>query len=205
MCSYHIQRLAITCLVLFFDNYDKTAQTALGMLFCVNVGAGPYPWRWVLDVRLPCPWTRAATYASQRWQRAAAAVGILLLLVCICFPMLLAWWLYRSVRNGIITSQGRTKDPAFSESSKVDCSCLPSGVRKFMRHSLRDVLRFRYADYNIQYDFLRKPTAEAGASSAQNKGVSFGPAGWTSRVRRWWRHLSLHRIMLMMKLSAVLC
>jgi hypothetical protein len=196
--TYVIQRLAITWLVLFFDSYDKTAQTALGMLFCVNVGAGPYPRRWVLDVRLPCP-----KYLSDDWQRAAVAVGILLLLVCICFPMLLARWLATSVYKGIITSEGRTEVQAFTEGRMFHYGCLSSRVRGFMRHSLRDVLRFRYADYNTQYELLRKPAADAGELSAHNRGVSSGsePTGCIMRVLRWLRHLSLHR----MRLWAVLC
>jgi hypothetical protein len=176
--TYVIQRLAITWLVLFFDSYDKTAQTALGMLFCVNVGAGPHPKRWVMDVRLPC--TTAATYNNMEllgWQRAAIAVGILLFLAYICFPMLLAGWLVTQAVKGIITSQGSTEAPASSDSS------------------ISRVLQFRYADYNVQYGLLSKPTANRVMSSGPE------PTGWRSSVVNFWRHLSFHQ----MQLWAVLC
>jgi hypothetical protein len=206
MQMYIMQRLAIASLVLFFDNYDKAAQTALSMLVCVNVGAGPYPWRWVMDVRLPCPWIRTTTHASQHWQRAAAAVGILLLLVCICIPVLLATWLARCVYKGIITSPGKTEVPAFPESILLTRCGLSSRFRIFMRRSLcnlnvAELLRFRYDDYNIRYEQLRKPTADGGPLTAHNRGLASVPTGWSSSARKCWGRLSLRRL----KLWAVLC
>jgi hypothetical protein len=172
MRTYVLQRLATTCLVLFFDNYDKAAQTALGMLFCVSVDADPYPRRWVLDVRLACP-----KYLDVGWQRAAVAVGILLLLACVCCPVLLAGWLVTRAYKGMITPQGSTEVSAPRDSS------------------ISRVLRFRYADYNIQYALLRKPTADGVVSSGPE------PTGWKSSIVTFWRLLSFHQ----MQLWAVLC
>jgi hypothetical protein len=198
MRAYFIQRLAITSLVLFFDNYDKTAQTALGMLSCVSVGSEPYPRRWVMDVRLPCP----TEFTIDGWQKAAVAVGILLLLVCVCFPCLLASWLITMVHKGIITSEGTSHIPA----SKVFRNSNGWRVWRTLRRwlfgrTLRSALRFRYADYNIQYTLLHNPAAapEAGALSAHNGGVSAcctnccALSTWRSRINKFWRQLSLRQ------------
>lgn len=201
--AFVIQRLAITWLVLFFDNYDKTAQTALGMLFCVNVGAEPYPRRWALDVRLPCP----STYTSSGWAKAAIAVGILLLLVCFCTPILLAGWLATRVYRGVITSEGEVEEKTPSALGKV---------RLFLRRSLRNVLMFRYADYNIQFSLLRRKYNQSATSPAavtvntvggtevlcaEHGGVLAGPTCWKLKLLRIARNLSLSRLQLWAVLS----
>jgi hypothetical protein len=91
--------------------------------------------------------------------------------------MLLAGWLVTQAVKGIITSQGSTEAPASSDSS------------------ISRVLRFRYADYNVQYGLLSKPTANRFMSSGPE------PTGWRSSVVNFWRHLSFHQ----MQLWAVLC
>jgi hypothetical protein len=198
--AYVIQRFAITWLVLFFDNYDKTAQTALGMLFCVNVGADPYPRRWALDVRLPCP----STYTTAGWSKAAIAVGIILLMVCFCIPILLASWLATRVYRGVITSDGEVEADN------------PFGLKKvqlFLRRSLCNVLMFRYADYNVQYALLRRKWHQSTARTAMVTGsteplraeggqvASVEPSGLRRKLLRFVSNLSLHRLQLWAVLS----
>jgi hypothetical protein len=186
--SYIIQRFAITWLVLFFESYDKTAQTGLGMLFCVNNGAEDGAFRWVMDVRLPCP-TRPAVAG---WQAAAIIMGSVLLLVCLCMPVFLARWLCTRAYKGLLTPEGEIEDEGASSWSGAGKLCRP------WRQSLSNVLTFRYADYDVQYELLRQRNGSIHGKLASRVA---GGASSFDRFQLWsvlvWDSiLDMHRFLL---------
>lgn len=124
---YLTQRLLVTLLVLFFDNYDNLAQIGWGMLMCIDVPGNPAATRWVADVRLPCPWWPVSSL-SKGWAAGAFVLGLVLLSACVLAPISLAAVLVKHAWRGDLLS------------------ALDAGHR---------VLDFRFKDYNVQYTMLQ--------------------------------------------------
>lgn len=141
---YMSVRLVATVLVMCFYFYNTVTRAALGMLTCVKIpGSSP---RWVLDVRLACP-----TYAARTPAGAGAIfLGIVLLLLCLSWPITSAAVLIRAAHRGMLQTRGVVGSAA----------------------SLTGVFAFRFADYGVDHAGLAafksgSPHHKAPACTAQ--------------------------------------
>jgi hypothetical protein len=88
--------------------YLTLARVAFGMLLCVKVGCSH---RWVMpshDVRLECLTSRPVP----SWGGGAIFFGVMLLLVCLAWPVGIAWVLIRAAHTGKlmrVTSNGASR------------------------------------------------------------------------------------------------
>jgi hypothetical protein len=162
--------------------YLTIARVTFSMLLCVTVGSSQ---RWISDVRLECPTSRP--YPS--WAGGVIFLGVLLLLVCLAWPVGIAWVLIRAAHRGQllrVTSSG-----AASSSNTEDAASADAAAHSTAR------LAIRYADYAVDFDGLKVvPSAESGVLSSLS---AFGSDAWLVRLRMysilaWDSILDLHRL-----------
>lgn len=131
-----------TWLVTYYNYYPTTAKAAVGMLMCLNVGAGNG--RWIMDVRLQCP--MPVSLGSGWFHGVAMAVGIVLVVFCVCMPAVIAGILIHQARVGGI---GPRPDDGTSKSVGARMAAYAS-------------LSYRYADYKVDFGVLNpKSTAQS--------------------------------------------
>lgn len=184
-----LQQCLVTLLVLFFESYDKLAQVSLGMLWCVELGEEH---RWVMDVRLACP----RYHTGHGWTAGVLVFGCLLMCVCCGAPLALAGVLCWRAYDGKL-------GPNVVRGGDKPCrSCCGEGFKSV----LRDILEFRYIDYNVQYTELkRKETTEVSPQTRREvwrlRLLTFLSQFRLSRLQLWlvlaWDSvIDLHRMML---------
>jgi hypothetical protein len=164
--------------------YLTVARVAFGMLLCVKVGSSE---RWILDVRLQCPTSRPFTsYAG-----VAVFFGVLLLCVCIAWPVGIALVLIREAHKGKllrVDSAGAVSGAAATADDKARAEDTAHSTAR---------LAIRYADYAVDFESLKAgPSAEPGVALPR---PSFGSDAWMARMRMyailaWDSILDLHRL-----------
>jgi hypothetical protein len=192
-----LQQWLVTLLVLFFESYDKMAQVSLGMLWCVDLGEQH---KWVMDVRLPCP---RYSNTGHGWTAGVLAFGCLLLLLCCVVPLALAavlcWRAYEG-KLGPNAVRATSADEPCSRRASC-CCCCSEGVKSV----LRDILEFRYTDYDVQYTELRREEAKEPPKMRQEiwcrRLLTFLSQFRLSRLQNWlvlcWDSvIDLHRMLL---------
>lgn len=184
-----LQQLLVTLLVLFFESYDKLAQVSLGMLWCVKLGEEHH---WVMDVRLPCP----RYHTGRDWTAGVLVFGCLVLCVCCAAPLVLAGVLCWRAYDGKL-------GPNVARGGDKPCrSCCGESVKSV----LRDILEFRFTDYNVQYTELRRnKTTEVSSQTwrevFRRRLLTFPSQLRLSRLQLWlvlaWDSvIDLHRMLL---------
>jgi hypothetical protein len=165
--------------------YLTIARVAFGMLLCVKVGSSQ---RWILDVRLQCPTSRPMT----GWGGGAVVFGVLLLCVCLAWPVSIAWVLIQEVHKGNLMRVESAGATCGTAGDPADVA----GAEKAAHSTAR--LAIRYADYAVDFDSLMV------APAADSFGVglprpSFGSDAWMARLRMytiltWDSILDVHRL-----------
>jgi hypothetical protein len=174
-----------TALVSSMFVYLTIARVAFGMLLCVKVGSSQ---RWIIDVRLQCPTSRPMT----GWGGGAVFFGVLLLCVCLAWPVSIAWVLIQEAHKGKLMRV----DAAAAASGTAGDSDDAAGAEGASHSTAR--LAIHYADYAVDFDSLKfAPAAESGGVALPRP--SFGSDAWLARLRMyailtWDSILDLHRL-----------
>jgi hypothetical protein len=159
--------------------YLPIARVAFSMLLCVKVAGSD---RWVVDVRLQCP--AAAPYTS--WGAGALLLGSFLLIVCIAWPVGIAWVLIRKAHRGEllrVAPRYKTASPAGSEVSTNSPTLVVTTAK----------LVVRYGDYAVDYDALQSFYAKAA-----------GLSGWQYFCRLGGQSVMYFRVYLVLVWDSVL-
>jgi hypothetical protein len=168
-----------TLLAVFMFVYLPIARVAFSMLLCVKVAGSD---RWVLDVRLQCP--AAAPYTS--WGAGALMLGSFLLIVCIAWPVGIAWVLIRKAHRGELLRVA----PYYKTSKAAGSVASASGSTPVVTTAR---LAVRYADYSVDYDALQSFYAKAA-----------GLSGWEWFCRSFRQSLMHFRVYLVLVWDSVL-
>ena len=168
-----------TLLAVFMFVYLPIARVAFSMLLCVKVAGSN---RWVLDVRMQCP--AAAPYTS--WGAGALVLGSFLLIVCIAWPVGIAWVLIRKAHRGELLRVA----PYYKSSKAAGSVASASGSTPVVTTAR---LAVRYADYSVDYDALQSFYAKAA-----------GLSGWEWFCRLFRQSLMHFRVYLVLVWDSVL-
>jgi hypothetical protein len=156
------------------------------MLLCVKVGSSQ---RWILDVRLQCPTSQPMT----GWGGGAVFFGVLLLCVCLAWPVSIAWVLIQEAHKGKLMRVDSTCATAIGPAGDpTDAGDADSAAHSTTR------LAIRYADYAVDFDSL-KVSLGADSGCVALPRPSFGSDAWMARLRMytiltWDSILDLHRL-----------
>ena len=159
--------------------YLPIARVAFSMLLCVKVAGSD---RWVVDVRLHCP--AAAPYTS--WGAGALLLGSFLLIVCIAWPVGIAWVLIRKAHRGELLHVA----PCYHIASLAGSEVSASGPTLVVTTAK---LAVRYGDYAVDYDALQSFFAKAA-----------GLSGWEYFCRLGGKSLMYFRVYLVLVWDSVL-
>jgi len=149
-----VDNLVATVLAISLFLYPTIARAAIGMLLCVRV-SNESSTRWVLDVRLQCP--TASPYTL--WAVAAVVLGVLLLSLCIAWPVGIAAVLVREAHRGNLLRLG-----AAGASSRSSGASAAAAAGSTAAHTTAR-LAVRYADYDVEYEALSTASSETSFSS----------------------------------------
>jgi hypothetical protein len=169
-----------TVLAVFMFVYLPIARMAFSMLLCVKVAGSD---RWVLDVRLQCP--AAAPYT--RWGAGALLLGSFLLIVCIAWPVGIAWVLIHKAHRGELLRVAPYYKTSSTAAGSVVSACGSTQVLTTAR------LAVRYGDYDVDYDALQCYYAKAA-----------GLSGWDYLCRLAGQSLMHFRVYLVLVWDSVL-
>lgn len=148
-----VDNLVATVLAISLFLYPTIARAAIGMLLCVRVSNEST--RWVLDVRLQCP--TAAPYTL--WGVAAVVLGVLLLSLCIAWPVGVAAVLVREAHRGNLLRLGAAGASSRSNGGSATAAAGSTAVHTTAR------LAVRYADYHVEYEALSTASSDTSFSS----------------------------------------